>query len=134
MSTADLAVHQLHLHETLATAHGGRGCSGFGALQLLAIGTRFGTVSFMSLYFMLRIPRAYTAYFLDAAATCALCWLFLLGKQSAAFHTNVSLRAKYIHEDSKILGLFSTLLNQIKLLYGLFRQSNMQTFLEILLS
>ena len=35
-------------------------------------------------------------YFLDAAATCALCWLFLLGKQSAAFHTNVSLRAKYI--------------------------------------
>ena len=36
-------------------------------------------------------------YFLDAAATCALCWLFLLGKQSAAFHTNVSLRAKYIY-------------------------------------
>ena len=40
----------------------------------------------------------------------------------------IAYRSQYVYEDSKILGLFSTLLNQIKLLYGTFRQSSMQTF------
>jgi hypothetical protein len=60
--------------------------------------------SVLSPVLKLSLSKNKKRYFLDATATtCALCWLFLLGKQSAAFHTNVSLRAKYIYEDSKSL-------------------------------
>ena len=60
-------------------------------------------VSVLNPVLELSMSKKKKRYFLDAAATCALCWLFLLGKQSAAFHTNVSLRANYIYQDSKSL-------------------------------